>query len=45
MKIYSKWDMVPNILEEITENLGFAENSNFIRWSAEAAVRRCSGIN
>ena len=37
--------MVQNVLEEITENLGFVENSNFIRGSAEAAVRRCSGIN
>ena len=37
--------MVQNVWEKITENLGYVENSNFIRGSTEAAVRGCSGIN
>ena len=31
--------MVQNLWEKITENLGFVENSNFIRGNREAAVR------
>ena len=30
--------MVKNIFEKTTEDLGFAENSNFIRGSTEEAV-------
>ena len=37
--------MNQNFWGEITENLGFVENSNFIRGSTDAAVRGCSGIN
>ena len=38
-------DMVQNAWENIAENLGFVENSNFIRESTEAAVSRFSAVN
>ena len=38
-------DMVQNAWENIAENLGFVENSNFIRESTEAAVSRFSVVN
>ena len=37
--------MVQNGLEKTTEDLGFVENSSFIRGSTEEAVRGCSGIS
>ena len=45
VKGYYKLDMVRNVLQKTTEDLGFVENSSFIRGSTEEAVCRCSGIS
>ena len=37
--------MVRNVLQKTTEDLGFVENSSFIRGSTEEAVCGCSGIS
>ena len=37
--------MTQNVWEDIVKNACFVENSNFIRRSTEAPVRKCSSNN
>ena len=45
VKGFYKKNTVQRVMEKIPENLDFAENSNIIRKSTQAAICWCSGFN